>query len=57
MATIRKKLSKVGNSFCIIFDKQILKLVSIQPEKGTELDIEVKDETIIIRKATNQKEK
>jgi antitoxin component of MazEF toxin-antitoxin module len=41
-----KKLSRVGDSTCVILDKQLLKMADIEPD--SEVEIRVENGTIIV---------
>jgi len=44
-----KKLQKIGNSFCVILDKAILKLIKVENESKTSFEIEIKNGNIILK--------
>ncbi len=49
-----KKLSRAGDSSCVILDKQLLKMVDLEPD--SEVEIRVENGTIIVaphRRATD----
>jgi antitoxin component of MazEF toxin-antitoxin module len=50
-----KKLSRVGDSTCVILDKQLLKMADIEPD--SEVEIRVENGTIVVaphRHATDE---
>ena len=50
-----KKLSRAGDSTCVILDKQLLKMADIEPD--SEVEIRVENGTIVVaphRYATNE---
>ena len=52
---MKKKFTKIGNSWAMLFTKTMLEMLDVNPEQEL-IDIEISNNTIVFKKDTKNKE-
>jgi antitoxin component of MazEF toxin-antitoxin module len=52
---MKRKLQKIGNSYCVIINKSIMQLLDFTPSQEFDLDVDTEKKILILKKAVEEK--